>query len=189
MPCYFCLNKTSRWAVLLRGHNQKHYGSSVLVMKEKLGAKEVITFVEKSSQESYYPHLHNALDRQIRMLLVDGIGLERKKPEVITPEMEDLWNQSILGSYSLQALLKNFHLRGVQEHENMHFSQLKRMENPAQVHLLRMWFENHSGGLNDSITGKIVPNHGANCCHRWLKMPCSYLGPLRFESSSTVCQI
>ena len=71
------------------------------VMKENLGASNVITFLEKASQERYYPQLTSALDRQLRALRSNGIGLERKKAELITPYMEDvLWSSGVLGSHS-----------------------------------------------------------------------------------------
>lgn len=110
------------------------------------------------------------------MLRVSGVRLERKKAEVITTEInEQLWYECIIGSHSPQALPnaivylngKNFHLRGVQEHANMRFSQLKRAENPSQYAYYEYGSKNHSSGANDPSSGKIIPivAIGGSRCH------------------------
>ena len=50
------------------------------------------------SRERYYQMLQNALDRHLRMLRESGIGVERKRAEVITSDMEiQLWLKGIMG--------------------------------------------------------------------------------------------
>ena len=68
---------------------------------------------------------------------------------LITQEHEDqLWRQGIMGNHSLSALLnavffyneKYFHLRGVQEHEQLKFGQSLQYK-PRSLYLLQTWFE------------------------------------------------
>ena len=61
------------------------------------------TALNKVEREKY---LHNALDRQLRMLRSLGIGVERNTADIITPEMEQkLWYLGILGMSTPQSLL------------------------------------------------------------------------------------
>ena len=103
------------------------------VMKKRFRAVNVTNFVDKSAQEKYFPLLHNALDRTLRELRENGIGVERKRASLITPDIENkLWNVGIIGTHSPQALLnavffyngKNFCLRGISEHMKLKFSQI-----------------------------------------------------------------
>ena len=76
------------------------------VVKEQQGAVNVVSFMEKPSREKFYPQLNNAFDRQLRMLRSSGIGIERKRAQVITPEIQQqMWRMGVLGFHSPQALL------------------------------------------------------------------------------------
>ena len=44
---------------------------------------------KKRERERFYLQLNSALDRQLRMLRMNGIGVERKRAQVITPAIED----------------------------------------------------------------------------------------------------
>ena len=71
--------------------------ASLCVMKQRFGAVNVINFVDKSTREKYFPLLHNALDRTLRELHENGIGMECSENK--------LWNVGIIGTHSSQALL------------------------------------------------------------------------------------
>lgn len=45
------------------------------IMKQNQGAANVISFVDKSEREKNYPRLHSALDRILRLLRENGIGV------------------------------------------------------------------------------------------------------------------
>ena len=166
------------------------------VMKGNLGARNIVSFIEKSSQERYYPRLHGALDRQLRLLRCNGIGLQKKRTEVITPQIEQkLWDDGILGLHSPSSLLnavfylngKNFHLRGVQEQATLRFSQLLRFTNPDRYVYYEHGSKNHSGGLNDPSEGKVVPIAAIQTprCHvAVLDFYFSKLPPLAVQSDS-----
>ena len=75
-------------------------------MKENQGAAQVTTFLNETLREKLYPQLHNAFDRQLRLLRDIGIGVERKRAQVITPAIEEmLWEKGVIGVHSAQALL------------------------------------------------------------------------------------
>ena len=123
------------------------------------------SFMDSRCREFYYPTLNNGLDQHLRMLRQKGIGLERKRATLITQEHKDeLWRQGILGNHSPAALLnavffyngKCFHLRGVQEHEQLKFGQIIRNTNPDRYTYYEHGSKNHSGGVNDDTDGKIV---------------------------------
>ena len=59
------------------------------VLKANLGAQNVVNFIERTSQERFYPCLYGALDQQPRMLHANGIGVQRKRADAITPEIEN----------------------------------------------------------------------------------------------------
>ena len=48
------------------------------VMKQYQGAANVVTFIEKATRGNYFPRYHNTLDRVLRTLRQNGIGIERK---------------------------------------------------------------------------------------------------------------
>ena len=112
------------------------------VMKQNLDAVNVVSFIEKATREKYFPCYHNALDCMLRAygkmelyaksIRENGIGIERKRAQVITQDIEaKLWESGILGLHSPQSLLnavffyngKNLCLRGVSEHARLQFSQ------------------------------------------------------------------
>ena len=78
-----------------------------------------------------------ALDAKMRELTRRGVGLNKRKAQVITQDMEEeLWNHGVLGSDDPQTLLNtllyllgiHFALRSREEHRHLHFgpdSQLK----------------------------------------------------------------
>ena len=108
------------------------------MMKSHLGPN-IPSFMDSRCRELYYPTLNNGLDQHFRMLWQKGIGLERKRATLITQEHKDLlWRGGILGNHSPAALLNAiffyngicFHLRGVQEHEELKFGQIVRDRNP-----------------------------------------------------------
>ena len=143
------------------------------IMKAKYGATNVINFMEKESRERSYPHLHNAMDHQFRLLRCNGIGVERKQAEVITVEQEkQMWERDVLGTYTPKVLLqtvffyngKNFCLRGLLEHQTLRFSQLVRLYNPDRYTYYEFGSKNHPGGVNDKSQGKCVTIvHTGNC--------------------------
>lgn len=45
-------------------------------MKGNLGPLNIANFIEKSQHEANYPHFHNALDNQLKLLKSYGIGIE-----------------------------------------------------------------------------------------------------------------
>ena len=69
-----------------------------------------------------------------------------------------------MGSHSLSALLnaiffyngRCFHLRGVQEHEQLKFGQIVRNSNPDRYTYYEHGSKNYSGGVNDDTDGNIV---------------------------------
>ena len=134
------------------------------VYKANRGAS-VYSFMNKIERERYFPKLHNALDRHLRMLRAYGIGVERRTADVITPEMEQkLWSLGILGICTPESLLnavffyngKSFALRGVKEQVELRFEQLVRMENPDRYTYYEYGSKNHSGGVGDKSYGKVV---------------------------------
>ena len=134
-------------------------------MKSNLGPLNVTNFIDKTQREAHYPRLNNALDNQLKMLKSCGIGVERNRAAVITVEEEnELWRKGILGTHSAKALLnavffyngKNFLLRGVQEHYNLTFAQLKRQDNPDRYTYYEYVSKNHQGGIADCSEGKVV---------------------------------
>ena len=75
------------------------------VYKGNQGAS-VYSYMNKVEREKHFPKLHNALDRQLRMLCSLGIGVERRTADIITPEIEQkLWSLGILGMSTPQSLL------------------------------------------------------------------------------------
>lgn len=64
------------------------------IINQQFGAVNVINFVDKSAREKYFPLLHNALDRTLRELREKGVGVERKRASLITPDIENklYWN-------------------------------------------------------------------------------------------------
>ena len=146
------------------------------VMKEQQGAINVVSFMEKPSREKFYPQLNNAFDMQLRMLRSSGIGIERKRAQVITPDIQQqLWRMGVLGFHSPEALLntvfffngQNFCLRGVQEHYNLCFTQIQYATNPERYIYHEFGSKNHPGDINDTSTGKIIPivATGNHNCH------------------------
>lgn len=110
-------------------------------MKQNLGAVNVVSFIEKATREKYFPCYHNALDRMLRVLRENGIGIERKRAQVITQDIEaKLWESGVLGLHSPQSLLnavffyngKKFCLRGVSEHARLQFSQIQHCFHPQR---------------------------------------------------------
>ena len=104
------------------------------VMKQHQGAANVVSFIDKGSREKYFPRYHNALDHMLRALRCNGIGIERRRAQVITQDIETkLWETGVLGFHSPQSLLnavfyyngKFFCLRGVSEHVKLRFSQIQ----------------------------------------------------------------
>ena len=76
------------------------------IHKANLGAVNVKSFIDKKERERFYPQLNSGLDRQLRMLRMNGIGVERKCAQVITPAIEQqLWIKGILGLHSPLSLL------------------------------------------------------------------------------------
>ena len=70
-----------------------------------------------------------------------SIGIERKRAQVITPDIQQqLWRMGVLGFHSPEALLntmlffngQNFCLQGVQEHYNLCFTQIQYATNPER---------------------------------------------------------
>ena len=57
------------------------------VMKENLGPRHVVNFIEKASRKQIYPQLQNTLDQQLRTLHLQGIVTEWKRTQVFTPEI------------------------------------------------------------------------------------------------------
>ena len=57
------------------------------MMKQQQGVINVVNVVEKSEREKHYPQLHN-VDRILRHFRESGIGLERKRAALITPDIE-----------------------------------------------------------------------------------------------------
>ena len=121
--------------------------------------------MDSRCREFYYPTLNNGLDQHLRMLRQKGIGLERKRATLITQEHEDLlWRDGIMGDHSPAALLnaiffyngKCFHLRGVQEHEQLKFGQIVRDRNPDRYTYYEHGSKNHNGGVNNDTDGKSV---------------------------------
>ena len=122
----------------------------------------VVSFIEKSTREKYY---HNALDRMLRALRENGIGLERKRAQVITRDIEaKLWETGVLGLHSPQSLLnsvffyngKIFYLRGVSEHAKLQFSQIQHCFHPERYVYSEYGSKNRSGGIRDLDEGKVV---------------------------------
>ena len=127
--------------------------------KSNLGPLNVVNFIDKTQREAHYPHLHNALDNQLKMLKSCGIGIERNRATVITIKMEnELWTKGVLGTHSPKALLnavffyngKTFLLRGVQKHYNLIFCSIDRYTYYEYVS------KNHQGGVSDSSESKVV---------------------------------
>ena len=103
------------------------------VMKYNQGACNVISCVDKVEREKNYPCLPNALDRILRLLWENGIGVERKRAAIIMPDMESrVWETGVIGCHTPQALLqpvffyngKNVCLRGVNEQQSLRFAQI-----------------------------------------------------------------
>ena len=140
-------------------------GAIYHVMKEKFGAANVTSFMEKEQRECFYPRLHNAMDYHFRLLRCNGIGVERKQATVISPEQEKkMWQKGVLGVHSPKVLLqivffyngKNFCLRCRQEHETLHFSQMVRNKNPDRYTYYEFGSKNYTGGITDKSNGKSV---------------------------------
>ena len=77
---------------------------------------------------------------------------------MITVEVgNELWRKGILGTHSSKALFntilfyngKTFLLRGVQEHYNLTFTQLKMQDNPDRYTYYEHVSKNHQGGIVD----------------------------------------
>ena len=80
-------------------------------MKQHQGSANVVSFIEKSTQEKYFPQYHNALDHVLRLLCDNGIGIERKRAQVLTQDIEmKLWETGVLGIHSPQSLLNTVFL-------------------------------------------------------------------------------
>ena len=93
-----------------------------------------------------------------------------------------------MGNHSPAALLnaiffyngKCFHLRGVQEHDQLKFGQIVWDRNPDCYTYYEHGSKNHSGGVNDDTDGKIVTILATT--HPY---SCHVVRPLFFQSSST----
>ena len=46
-------------------------------------ATYVVNFIERAPQERFYPRLYGALDHQLRILHANGIGVQRKRADII----------------------------------------------------------------------------------------------------------
>ena len=99
------------------------------------------------------------MDFQFRVLRCNRIGVERTQASVISIKDEKLmWKKGVLGMHSPKVQLqtvffyngKNFCLRGMQEHQTLHFSQIVRSWNPDRYTYLEFGSKNHHGGVNDS---------------------------------------
>ena len=120
--------------------------------------------LEKSCGE--FVKTRNALDRMLRVLRESGVGAERKRSDIFTPELENrLWSTQVLGMHSSESLLnavfylngKGLCLRCVQEHHNLRFSQFVREENPPRFIYVECGSKNHSGGSSNVGENKMVP--------------------------------
>ena len=140
-------------------------GAIYRVMKEKFGAANVTSFMEKEQRERFYPHLHNAMGYHFRLLRCNGIGEERKQAAVTSPEQEKTMRQKgVLGVHSPKVLLqtvffyngKNHCFRSRQEHETLHFSQMVRNKNPDRYMYYEFSSKNYTGGITDKSNGKSV---------------------------------
>ena len=117
------------------------------MLKESVGVKSAPNLIDRAQREANFPCLHNALDRQLKMLRSIGVGVEVQRASIITSEMENtLWKLGIVGTHSPKALLnavffyngKNFLLRGVQEHIELSFAQVIRGTNLTVIPTLSM---------------------------------------------------
>ena len=155
------------------------------VMKQQQGASNVVNFVDRAERKKHFPLLHNSLDRVLRQLRHDGIGVERKRAALITPDIESkLWESGVIGCYSPQALLhavffyngKNFCLRGISEHQNLRFSQIVRIStSPSRYTYMEFGSKNHSGGVGDRSEGKVVSIVGTDSPFRHVSILEKYL--------------
>ena len=146
-------------------------------MKENQSVVNVISFMEKSTREKYYPQLNNALDHQLRMLRSNGIGINWTKASWHcnarhpTTTLAQRHPRVPFTSGSLECSIffngQNFSLRGVQEHHNLLFSQITFASDPDRYVYSEFGSKNHSGGINDTSEGKVVPivSTGKHNCH------------------------
>ena len=106
----------------------------------------------------------------------NGIGVEHKRAAIITTDVESkLWEAGVIGCHSPQALLhavffyngKNFCLRGVNEHQNLRFSQIYRSTSPTKYTYVEFGSKNRNGGVADCSEGKVVSIVSTNTpfCH------------------------
>jgi len=90
-----------------------------------------------------YADFRSALDTEMKRLKQAGIGSDKRQPEPLSPEEEELlWKKSILGDHSPQALLNSvfffngvcFALRGGDEHRQLRFKecQIQVVEKPGE---------------------------------------------------------
>ena len=98
----------------------------------------------------------NALDKQLRFLRTNGIGVQKKQAPVITKDIEEkLWNTGTLGLDSPASLLnaifflngKNFTLQGVSKQFNLRFGSIRYRSDPEHIHYIEHGSKNNSGGL------------------------------------------
>ena len=120
------------------------------------------------------------MDAYFRKLRQDGIGVEIKHTGVISKEEESLlWERGILGTSTPLALLRSvfyyngkiFCLRGGEEHRQLKFSQLKRVEKGFVY--TENGSKNRSGGVAQMrVENKVVPSYAVHeigeRCHVYL---------------------
>lgn len=122
-------------------------------MKETQGAANVTTFLNGQLREKFYPQLHNALDRQLRFLRNNGIGIERKRAQIITHDIEEkLWEEGVIGVCSPQALLnavffyngKNLPTRGCRTSQTDIFTTSPILQSRS-LYIPGIWFKEPLG--------------------------------------------
>lgn len=111
---------------------------------------------EKKS--TVFPLKCNALEARFRQLRADGVGVVRKRAPVVTEDDENtLWERGVMSFETPQSLLnavfyyngRNFCLRGIREHHNLHFSQIVRLTNPDRYQYIEHGSKNNAGGVDE----------------------------------------
>lgn len=111
-------------------------------LRENLG-RCAPNIIDKKSD--LFPQKKHALDKQLRFLRSEGIGVLKKRASVIPKSVEHtLWSTGALSLSSPQGLLntvfycngKNFCLRGISEQYSLRFSQIVRCWNPDRYQYL-----------------------------------------------------
>ena len=132
-----------------------------------------------------------ALDHQLQTLHANGIGVQRKRTDIIMPEIENtFWMKGILSCHSPASLLngKNFHLRSYQEHATLRFSQIRRFTNPDRYVYYEYGSKNQPGGISDPTAGKLFPfqpcTNTSRCHVAILDFYFSKVPPLAIKSDS-----